>query len=202
MNIYGFTGKKQSGKTTACKHLESKLKGTVRINFKDGLIAHMRQYYSGVLNQMADDYNLHDWDGQNIWTVDRLFRDKPPLMRKLMQDVGQAERAKDPDVWVKLWEASVDAYPDCTVITDDVRFPNEAEAIRRRFGMIIRVERADLISTDTNVSETEMDKITPDYTINVKTGEHDKLYSFLDHITDQGTSILNIESHGDTGIIR
>jgi hypothetical protein len=185
--IYSFTGRKQSGKSTACQHLEKTLKGTVRINFKDGLIAHMRKHYSGVMQAIADSYNNNPmvYDGANIWTIDRLFAEKPPLMRRLMQDVGQAERAKDPDVWVKLWEASVDAYPDMTVLTDDVRFPNEAEAIRRRFGLIARIERTDLLSTDSNISETAMDEITPDYTISVKTGEHDKLYAFLDHITEQ-----------------
>ena len=43
------------------------------------------------------------------------------------------------------------------VITD-VRFNNEAEAIKERGGLLIRVNRPDANSSDTHISETELDE--------------------------------------------
>lgn len=61
---------------------------------------------------------------------------------------------------------------DCTLdncgknaIISDVRFPNEAKAIKELGGVIIRVERVGLESNDTHSSETAMREIAPDYII-------------------------------------
>lgn len=63
--------------------------------------------------------------------------------RRLLQVIGtEAGRAYDPDLWVKWWErghASVSG--GWLIIADDVRFPNEVEAIRSRGGIIVRVDR-------------------------------------------------------------
>ena len=62
-----------------------------------------------------------------------------------------------------------DIWIDCTLsncgkdaIISDVRFPNEAKAIKEQGGIIIRVEREGLQSSDTHSSETAMREIVPD----------------------------------------
>lgn len=64
--------------------------------------------------------------------------------RKLMVTLG-TEWGRDciaTDLWTRLWGAQVERFDN--VIVDDVRFPNEVEAIRERDGEIWRVIRPGL----------------------------------------------------------
>lgn len=173
MQIIAFTGKKGTGKSTACKYLEEKY-GFTRVNFKDSLIAELKQYYSLVLDELAIVYGM---------PVDELFIVKPPAVRKLMQSHGQMRREENPDYWVSDWV--VQTYANNLIVTDDVRFLNEAEKVRQRGGIIIRLERTDMEHTDTHISETEMDNIVPDFTVVCNGGDHDHLYKKLDAIMNR-----------------
>jgi hypothetical protein len=64
----------------------------------------------------------------------------------LLQDVGLSYRERDPDVWVRAcfdaiaaWDA--DASGPQVAVIPDVRFPNEAEAVLRQGGHLVRVRR-------------------------------------------------------------
>lgn len=78
--------------------------------------------------------------------------------RKLLQDLGSIGREYDRQCWASRMPT------DRPVIIDDVRFVNEAAAIRSVGGIIIRVERPGLTPMD-HLSETEQAHITPDYTV-------------------------------------
>ncbi len=54
------------------------------------------------------------------------------------------------DIWVRAWENSVKAHlaNGVDIITEDLRFENEYEAVRRLGGMVIRVERPGLVASD------------------------------------------------------
>ena len=56
--IYAFIGPKQSGKSTACAYIESKLPDTVRINFKDALIQGFKEVFAISLTPGS----LKDWE--------------------------------------------------------------------------------------------------------------------------------------------
>lgn len=43
------------------------------------------------------------------------------------------------DFWVELWARGVEHMP--RIVADDVRFPNEAEAIRKLGGLVVRIDR-------------------------------------------------------------
>jgi hypothetical protein len=58
--------------------------------------------------------------------------------RDLLQHVGVAMRNVDPDVWVKYALANISHADD--VVFSDMRFPNEAHAIRSRGGVLIRLD--------------------------------------------------------------
>lgn len=183
--LIAFTGKKQSGKTTATKYVLPKLKA-YPINFKDALLKDIKDKFPDLLAEIEKHYDSSDYDGWG-WTVDRLFQEKPPLIRALFQNYGtNVRRADREDFWVYKWKEDVVPLlqAERKVVTDDVRFLNEAQAIKDLGGIIIRIERTDLESTDTHQSETEMDQITPDHTISVKTGELDKLKQELDRILE------------------
>ena len=80
---------------------------------------------------------------------------------ELLQQVGQALRVWEPLVWVDAFFAGLPA--DAFVLVPDVRFPNEADPIRARGGLLLRVEgdplgqRGDGTRDDEHPSETALD---------------------------------------------
>ena len=68
------------------------------------------------------------------------------------------------------WVASFMSKMTKRTLVPDIRFMNEAEAIRKDGGHIVKIVRIDAKDTgDTHVSETEVDKIEPDLVIGTRT---------------------------------
>ena len=58
-----------------------------------------------------------------------------------MQTLGtEWGRALSPNLWIETWAASLAGLD--RVVADDVRFENEAAAVRALGGVVLRVERA------------------------------------------------------------
>ena len=80
---------------------------------------------------------------------------------EMLQQVGQALREWEPLVWVDAFFAALP--PDAFVLVPDVRFANEADPIRARGGLMLRVEgdplrqRGDGTRDDNHPSEIAMD---------------------------------------------
>ncbi len=172
--IIGFTGKAGSGKSTACQMVQDMLEDTIRINFKDALIAEIRQNFPLFLVMLADKYDE---------SIDWLFENKPPEFRAFMQNYGtELRRGPNPEYWTEEWEKTVLARNQFHVVTDDVRFLNEATMVKKHKGIVVRIVRTDITDTGSHSSETEMNQIEPDYTIEVAKGEHQKLKTILSGI--------------------
>lgn len=112
---------------------------------------------------------------------------KPPIVRKLMQVYGQAQRYQDPDYWMRYGMAYAMRLRGLTnetvpVVFDDVRFVNEADAIRRQGGIIVRLENVSLAHTDDDVSETELDDYEFDHRISVGLGQLEELQEAMDDV--------------------
>jgi len=189
MKLIAFTGKKQTGKSTACSYLENKY-GFTRVNFKDALIKEIKQNFPDLLEAMVMSENVafgHD----DRTSVEELFTTKPRLMRTLMQNYGTEVRRKDnPNYWVKQWEYEIKApfsndYMYKNVTVDDCRFLNEAQAVKRNGGVIVHLVRGDMQHTDGHVSEMEMDNIVPDYVIHCVKDDLTHLHTELDKIMVQ-----------------
>lgn len=180
MALIGFTGKKQSGKTTATMYLKLE-HDALHSNFKDALIEEIKKNFPNLLEVIKDSLEETTFDS---WSTNRLFGEKPPLIRTLMQNYGTNVRRNDSDTyWVDKWTEKVSPLVnEHFIIADDVRFLNEAQAVRDLGGKIIRIERSDMVSHDTHLSEMEMDKIEPDHTITVGSGEFENLYKQLDKL--------------------
>lgn len=177
--IIGFVGFKQVGKSTAARYLEE-THGFVRHNFKDALVAEIKQNFPDLLRAIADTEYTQQFAGQ----IDALFVNKPPLVRTLMQNYGTEVRRKDKDSywtdkWVtKLWELGSDK----DVVVDDVRFLNEASRVKGQGGILIRLTRADIPTGGNHPSETEQLEIEADYTIEGEPGNPQNMYKVLDMI--------------------
>lgn len=109
----------------------------------------------------------------------RFLKGKSP--RDLMITLG-TEWGRDlvhPDFWVHLWTQRVNVLMDmgCSVIVDDLRFPNEELTIRRLNGVIINVERGEH-KTVSHVSESYSPNA--DYTVDNNGALEDSIRQVVD----------------------
>lgn len=176
--IIGLVGFKQVGKSTAAKHLEGR--GFVRHNFKDALVKEMKENFQETIQAIYDTTGNVDlgWPHAADW----LFEQKPPIFRALMQNYGtDVRRKQDSNYWVKQWANKLISLRG-HVVVDDVRFKNEAAAVKGQGGIIVRLTRPDILSGGDHISETEQLQIVADHTIECEQGSHGKLYNALDEI--------------------
>lgn len=101
MNRIAFTGKMRSGKDTATDYLVRK--GFRKLSFADPI----RELASKV-------YGTEQ-------TNER---------RRFMQDIGQAGRKINPNVWIQPVANTVKQFPEVQFTINDVRFENELNALR------------------------------------------------------------------------
>jgi hypothetical protein len=180
--IIGLIGFARSGKSTAAEHLQKNY-GFERVNFKDGLIAEIKQNFPDLLYQIC--VACDKLEGGS-WVEEDLFSIKPPIMRALLQNYGtEVRRGDNPNYWVEKWEDGIMTSGVENVVTDDVRFLNEAEAVKDFQGVLVRIVRSDITQAGTHASETEHLQMQEDFRIEVGPGEHQKLYEELDRIISQ-----------------
>lgn len=192
--IIGITAEKETGKTTSVEYMKQILtaysKPFVQINFKDALVEELIRYLPDHLLQICKDLDSSPatYDG-NPWTIERLFKEKPPQIRKLMQNWGTDFRRKEnPLYWVHQWYRKVAIIEaGIVVFVDDVRFLNEAEAVKSFDShILLRLEGIGFKHTglDTHSSETEMQQIVPDLTIQSTYGDLPGLHLQLATVVD------------------
>lgn len=99
---------------------------------------------------------------QELWNIDQKDR-------KLLQRVGLAMREIDPNVWVRRCIKDVRHFTkrNIMVVIDDVRFENEAAALRREKFLFVRIVRPGVHdpAAGDHISETEQDAIQADFTL-------------------------------------
>lgn len=171
--IIAFIGYKQSGKSTASKYLQEKY-GFKPHNFKDALIEEIKTYFPDFIKKECELYNC---------TPEELFEKKPGHIRQLMQNFGTELRRKEhPQYWVAKWVQYDPIKNNQNTVVDDCRFLNETETVKACGGTIIKIIRTGQENTDPHQSEQEFNQITPDYTIEVATGEQELLYKKINEI--------------------
>jgi hypothetical protein len=148
--LIGFCGLRRAGKDTAAGALIAL--GYTRLGFADALKAMLYAYldYVGVSAEAAK--RIIEGDRKEFREL--VFLRKTP--RFAMQTLG-TEWGRDligGEIWVNACMARAARCPGGAVIPD-VRFPNEAEAIRRAGGKIIRVTRPGL-TIDSHPSENSI----------------------------------------------
>lgn len=135
--IIGIAGYARTGKTTAATILE-----------REGVFAHLsfaepiRRFATEVFKTFDPDFDL-ERDKELRYTLSGYGPLTTP--RGFMQLMGTEFGRKmiDPDLWVKLALARASRYLDSgvSVVISDVRFPNEAHAIRNAGGVVIWLNR-------------------------------------------------------------
>lgn len=160
--LIGLMGKKRSGKDTFASVLVESY-GYTRVAFADPL--------RDALYRMDP---IVDWDhcddgGINTYSLSEVVdffgwekaKDTVPEIRRLLQTFGtDAIREIDEGFWVRAAVDSIEAVEGPVVVTD-VRFPNEADAIRKLGGLLIRITRPGY-DGDGHPTETALDDYRPD----------------------------------------
>lgn len=136
--VVAISGKMQHGKTTLATMIQAHLENRGRTAVLHGFAVELKK------DLVSLGIDVHDKSEPN---------------RKLMQAYGQAQRAKDPDYWVKRWAAGANDYG--VVIVDDMRFQNEFLYMRdEEDALLIRVEKRALPAVGLvhmDQSETDLD---------------------------------------------
>ena len=159
--LVGLIGRARSGKDTAAAALVEE-RGFTRLAFADPLreIALALDPFVGSPALPGD---LAPFRGVRLSTaIDALgwerAKDTIPEVRRLLQRLGtEGGRAVlGENVWVDAAFAKVTAT-DGPVVFTDVRFPNEADAIREAGGLLLRVVRPGVAPVAAHASETALD---------------------------------------------
>lgn len=170
--IIGLTGLAGSGKTTASRAL------TEGYDF----------------NRLAFADPLKDMLKAVGFTQEQLYGDQKEVLdhdlgitpRHAMQTLG-TDWGRDliaPDIWVKLWKRKAQSLIDvgASVVADDVRFKNEAQAIRDLGGVILLINR-DGLERGNHVSESC--PVVADFVIH-NNGSESELHSAIRAIVEEG----------------
>jgi hypothetical protein len=149
-------GKARSGKDSIAQHL-TRYWSFTRVAFADPLKEMALRIDPVVPNKMDEPDRLSRIVGDYGW---ERAKDLYPEVRRFLQSLGQSVRELDDRFWInqaapKLATAAGWNLP---VVVTDVRYVNEAIALRDAGFTLVRVVRPGSASTDMHVSENELDK--------------------------------------------
>jgi hypothetical protein len=161
--LVGLIGKKRVGKDTFAAVLVEEF-GFARVAFADPLkemaltIDPWIHGFSGT-HRLATAVRVHGWESA---------KDRHPDVRYFLQRLGDGVRQFDPEFWVRVGMAQADllrhdrpmgsmGIPAKPVVITDVRYPNEADAVREAGGILVRIMRPGVDDGDTHASETALD---------------------------------------------
>jgi hypothetical protein len=145
LTVIGLTGAAGSGKTTVAGHMVENWY-TERRAFADSLKRMLRRFLEDQGVGLAEACRMTSGDLKEVPT--EYLGGRSP--REAMQTLGtEWGRTLSPSLWIDAWRRSVEKLAletsadeeDLIVVVDDVRFPNEVEAIRSLGGIIVRIER-------------------------------------------------------------
>ncbi len=145
--------------------------------------------------------------GLDLNQVDGGRKEEPtPLLcgrtpRQAMQWLGTewGRQLIGEELWIAAWQAAAERTPDFwgdgshspLIVADDVRFANEARAIRDRSGRVVRIERPDAGSVSGHAHASERFDFVPDRII-PNTSDTDTFCQAIDELAySSGGSLEN-----------
>ena len=162
--IIAVTGKKQHGKNTVCDVLAEY--GFTIIGFADTLkyLSHAVDPIIGI-NRHHDPIHLAEAVDELGWEY---VKENYPDARRFLQRMGTegARKHLGDSIWIDMWAKKVAAVDSGQVAVSDLRFKNEAAAVRDAGGLIwkvVRPSRVESGAADTHASEVELDSIIADH---------------------------------------
>lgn len=167
--IVGLIGHARSGKDTVANRLVTD-HGYARVAFADLLREVLLDADPYVDACVDNDYEVLPFTLSEV--VDTLGWEEAksvnPEVRRIMQNFGQAIREVEPNFWLRAGMRKALEFEGrgTPVVISDVRYRNEALAIRSHGGVLVRVTRPGFDGANGHVSEHELDDFVADHTIN------------------------------------
>jgi hypothetical protein len=146
--IIGLSGYAQSGKDATANLL------CLNYDYKRIAFADPMRHALQIINPRLDSITrVSDFVDDYGWDIAK----KNPEVRRLLQVLGTdfGRKMLGDDVWIKM--AVRDLRQDDRVVISDVRFPNEADAIKKLGGTVWRINRKNNSPVNSHPSEHAMD---------------------------------------------
>lgn len=186
--IIGIAGKAQAGKDTTAMMLQSLISHpdiTWNMYWNSDIVYtnnHFIVHFADLLKEVAQTMLNMPFEDFNLQEVKQQYLEWLGMtVREFLQKLGTAVRNEiDPDFWVK---ALFNAYVK-NIIIADVRFPNEAKAVKDAGGLLIRINRPGA-GAGNHISETALDDYKDfDYIINNEGTLKDLFYKVKNVLKD------------------
>lgn len=172
MKVLGFTGYAQSGKDAAAGFLVER--GFKKLSFAEPLRKAVYALNPIIGIDFIDDHFVRVQeilDAVGYETAKREYPEYRELLQRFGTDVGRTLFGED--FWVDRVTDQLD--PAFDYVIPDVRFQNEALAVRRFHGKVWRITRPGVGAINTHISDTGIDSLVVDGVIpNTGTLEHYK----------------------------
>ncbi|MER5304597.1 hypothetical protein ABT039_34735 [Streptomyces lasiicapitis] len=179
-------GRAGSGKDSAAARLISRYQ-FVRVAFADPLkesamrldpiIGAEGTSYGALPIRLSDVVKRYGWDRA---------KNSYPEVRRTLQRLGEAVRGDDPDFWLRMALDKISTADrwSLPVVVSDVRYANEADALRAAGALMVRIERPGATAggeAAQHVSELDLDAYPADVTV-TNAGSLDDLYAMTDRL--------------------
>jgi hypothetical protein len=161
VTVLGLSGWARSGKDTIADYLVD-VEGYTKVSFAQPMKEAMYRLNPRItVNEVVNTalrvgVDVYDWDG---------LKSRSPDIRGLLQRFGTevGREMFGENFWVDYALNSIE--DGSKVVFSDVRFPNEADAIRQLGGKVYRVERNGVEAANDHISEHALDNYKFDGTI-------------------------------------
>lgn len=148
--IVAFGYKSRSGKDTAANIFEQEM-GKVKTVLRTAFATKLKRVSYDLFHR----YGLRHEEYYNTPAGAAQRNQKLPGINKtpveIWIEVGMKMREIDPDVWLNPVMDMAALREDAVLVVSDLRFPNEAKAIREAGGITIRVDRDSAITNGSDV---------------------------------------------------
>jgi hypothetical protein len=141
------------GKSTVAQYLGDRQPGYMRVGFADPLRRMVVELLNSAGYPWHQAHRFVHWEKETPLDLLPGRQTARQLLRTLGTEWGRQQVADD--VWIRCWEARIKGHD--RVVTDDVRFLNEAQAVKAAGGQVWMIRRPTAEHNGEHVSEGALD---------------------------------------------